>query len=77
MKITVTAAFFAAGVALAGSASANTFNRENTGSVLSDPSLNTASVEQAAAQSHAGRITVATSGSATGGPSGGPSQNGG
>ena len=77
MKITFTAALFAAGLAFAGSASANTYDRGTTGSVLSDRSLNTASVEQSATRSHVGGITLASSSSATGGPSGGPNQAGG
>ncbi len=75
MKTSITAILVAASIALATSASANSFDRSSAG--LTASPVASASVEQNHAQGDQGRIVLAASGSSTGGPSGGPSQNGG
>ena len=75
MKTSIATILVAAGVALATSASAHSFNRSTAGMTASH--VAGTSVEQNRAQGGQGRIILAASGSSTGGPSGGPSQNGG
>ncbi len=77
MRNKVVFAVLAASIGFATAASANTFNRDNTGSVLSDPSLNTAYAGQATTNGQAARVILVSTGDASGGPSGGPNQNGG
>ena len=77
MRNKLTFAVLAASIGLATAASANTFDRNNTGSVLSDRSLNTAAADQVAATGHAGHLILVSNGDAWGGPSGEPNQNGG
>ena len=75
MKTSFAAILVAASFALATSASAHSFDGSNTG--LTHSRAASATFEQNLAQRDQGRIVLASSGSATGGPSGGPSQNGG
>ncbi len=77
MRNQVIFAVFAASIGFATAASANTFDRSNGPSVLSDRSLNTAAAEPSVANHHRARLILATTGDATGGPSGGPNQAGG
>ncbi len=77
MKTTISIALVAASLALATSASAHVFDRATTASVFSDRSLNTAAANDAGPTRIDGRFSVAASATASGGPSGGPGQNGG
>ena len=74
MKTFTTAALIVASFALATSASAHQSNRADVSQAVSGSSVHAASAQDAG---HDGRFVVATTGDATGGPSGGPNQNGG